>query len=152
MTLRRARAAMLFGAVLVGAALMPPGGVDAGGARGAPPGLSIHGRISNGQATASTGAVAAGALIFGAGATGSSGEGWRDDPALLTVDATPADALVYLDGRLLGVAGELIARALPVPFGPHLIQVVAPGFRPWAERFVADGSFPTRIRATLARQ
>jgi len=30
--------------------------------------------------------------------------------------------------------------------------VVAPGFHPWAERFFADGSFPTRIRATLARQ
>jgi len=152
MTLRRTRVAMLVRAMLVGAALVPPPGVDAGGARGVPPGLSIHGRISNGQATASTGAVAAGALIFGAGAMGSSGEGWRDDPALFTVDATPADALVYLDGRFLGVAGELIARALPVPFGPHTIQVVAPGFRPWAERFVADGSFPTRIRATLARQ
>ena len=158
MTLRRAHVAMLVGAMLVGAmlvgaVLVPPPGVDAGGVRGAPPGLSIHGRISNGQATASTGAVAAGALIFGAGGMGSSGEGgWRDDPALFTVDATPADALVYLDGRFLGVAGELIARALPVPFGPHTIQVVAPGFHPWAERFVADGSFPTRIRATLARQ
>jgi hypothetical protein len=151
MTLRRARVAMLVGAMLAGAVLVPPPGVDAGGARGVPPGLSIHGRISNGQATASTGAVAAGALMFGA-AMGSNDEGWRDDPALFTVDATPADALVYLDGRFLGVAGELLARALPVAFGPHLIQVVAPGFRPWAERFVADGSFPTRIRATLARQ
>ena len=58
-------------------------------------------------------------------------------------------------GRWIGpgyAAGELIARALPVAFGPHLIQVVAPGFHPWAERFFADGSFPTRIRATLARQ
>jgi hypothetical protein len=59
---------------------------------------------------------------------------------------------VYLDGRFLGVAGELIARALPVGLGPHIVHVVAPGFHPWAERFVADGSFPTRIRATLARQ
>ena len=59
---------------------------------------------------------------------------------------------VYLDGQFLGAAGELIALALPVAFGPHLLQVVAPGFHPWAERFFADGSFPTRIRATLARQ
>jgi hypothetical protein len=152
MTRGRTRVAMLIGAMLVGAALVPPPGVDAGGVRGVPPGLSIHGRISNGRATASTGAVAAGALMVGAGAMDSSGEGWRDDPALFTVDAAPADALVYLDGRFLGVAGELIARALPVAFGPHLIQVVAPGFHPWAERFFADGSFPTRIRATLARQ
>jgi hypothetical protein len=138
MTLGRTRVAMLIGAMLVGAALVPAPGVDAGGVRGVPPGLSIHGRISNGRATASTGAVAAGALMVGAGAMDSSGEGWRDDPALFTVDAA--------------LAGELIARALPVAFGPHLIQVVAPGFHPWAERFFADGSFPTRIRATLARQ
>jgi hypothetical protein len=147
MTLRRALAAVL---VVVG--VMPAAGARAGGARGAPPGLSIHGRISNGQATASTGAVAAGALMFGAGAAGSCGEGWRDDPALLIVDATPPDAYVYLDGQFLGAAGELVALALPVPLGPHLVQVAAPGFRPWAQRFVADGSFPTRIRATLARQ
>ena len=90
--------------------------------------------------------------MFGAGAAGSSGEGWRDDPALLIVDATPPDAYVYLDGQFLGAAGELVALALPVPFGSHVVQVAAPGFRPWAQRFVADGSFPTRIRATLARQ
>jgi hypothetical protein len=138
--------------MLVVIALVPAGGAGAGGFRGAPPGLSMHGKISNGQATASTGAVAAGALMFGAGSMGSSDEGWRDDPAMLIVDASPPDAHVYLDGRLLGVAGELIARALPVPFGPHIVHVVSPGFHPWAERFFADGSFPTRIRATLARQ
>jgi hypothetical protein len=147
MTLRRVLAVVLAGAVL-----MPPVGAGAGGARGAPPGLFIHGPSSKGQATASTGAVAAGALIFGAGAMGYSGEAWRDDPAILVVDASPPDAQVYLDGQFLGVAGELIARGLSIPFGPHVVQVVAPGFHPWAERFVADGSFPTRIRATLTRQ
>src|SRR6185295_14143365 len=116
--------------VLVLAALQLPVTAGAGG-RGfggaPPPGLTIRGKVSNGQANAGAIAVGAGALMFGAGAMESSGEGWRDDPALLTVDATPGDALVYLDGQLLGVAGELLARALPIPFGPHLIQVVAPG-------------------------
>ena len=142
-------------AMLVLAALHLPAGASAGGARGlrsAPPGLTIHGKVSNGQANAGAIAVGAGALMFGAGASGDSGEAWRDDPALLVVDAFPPDAHVYLDGRPLGVAGELIALALPVAFGPHVVHVVAPGFRPWAERFVADGSFPTRIRATLTRE
>jgi PEGA domain len=143
-------------AMLVLAALCLPAGASAGGGargmRGAPPGLTIHGKVSNGQANAGAVAVGAGALMFGAGASGDSGEAWRDDPALLVVDAFPPDAHVYLDGRPLGVAGELIARALPVAFGPHVVHVVAPGFRPWAERFVADGSFPTRIRATLTRE
>ena len=126
--------------------------VDAGGMRGAPPGLSIRGPIGNGQANANTAAVAGAALVFGGSWASESGMGWRDDPALLIVDATPASAWVYLDGRPLGSAGELIARALPVEYGPHVIQIVAPGYQQWAERFVSDGGFPTRIRATLARQ
>ena len=142
--------------VLVLAALQLPVAAGAGGRgfRGAPPpGLSIHGKVGKGHATPSTAAVAAGALMFGAGAAGwYGGEAWRDDPAILVVDASPPDAQVYLDGQLLGVAGELIARGLSVSFGPHVVHVVAPGFRPWAERFIADGSFPTRIRATLTRQ
>ena len=141
--------------VLVLAALQLPLTAGAGGRgfRGAPPpGLSIRGKVSNGQPNAGAIAVGAGALMFGAGAAGYSGEAWRDDPAILVVDASPPDAQVYLDGQLLGAAGELIARGLSVSFGPHVVHVVAPGFRPWAERFVADGSFPTRIRATLTRQ
>ena len=141
--------------VLVLAALQLPVTVGAGGRgfRGAPPpGLSIRGKVSNGQANAGAIAVGAGALMFGAGAAWYSGEAWRDDPAILVVDASPPDAHVYLDGQLLGVAGELIARGLSISFGPHVVHVVAPGFRPWAERFVADGAFPTRIRATLTRR
>jgi PEGA domain len=126
--------------------------VDAGGMRGAPPGLSVRAPIGKGQANASTAAVAGAALAFGGWAMSESGWGWREDPPLLIVDAAPASAWVYLDGQPIGSAGELIARGLPVAYGPHVIQIVAPGYQQWAERFVADGSFPTRIRATLARE
>jgi hypothetical protein len=126
--------------------------VDAGGMRGAPPGLTIQGPIGKGQANASTAAVAGAALVFGGWWASEIGMGWREDPALLIVDAWPASAWVYLDGRPIGSAGELIARALPVAYGPHVIQIVAPGYQQWAERFISDGGFPTRIRATLARE
>jgi hypothetical protein len=126
--------------------------VDAGGMRGAPPGLSVRAPIGKGQANASTAAVAGAALVFGGWWASESGMGWREDPALLVVDAWPASAWVYLDGQPIGSAGELIARGLPVAYGPHVIQIVAPGYQQWAERFFADGSFPTRIRATLVRE
>ena len=138
--------------MFVCAVLVTSSVVDAGGMRGVPPGLSIKAPIGKGQANASTAAVAGAALVFGGWWASESGWGWRDDPALLIVDATPANAWVYLDGRPLGSAGDLIARALPVAYGPHVIQIVAPGHQQWAERFIADGSFPTRIRATLARE
>ena len=136
------RRTLVLAMMLVGLAFILPSGTDAGGMRGAPPGLSVK---------SSNAAVAGAALLLG-GAWATLGEGWREDPALLIVDATPASAWVYLDGRPIGAAGELVARALPVSYGPHVIQIVAPGYQQWAERFIADGSFPTRIRATLARE
>jgi len=127
---------------------------DAGNFHGAPPpGLSIHARFGKGHAASGMGgAAAAGALVFGAGSMWDSDTGWREDPPVFTIDAMPPNAWVYLDGRYLGTAGELLARALPVPFGPHVVQVAAPGFYPWAAQFYADGSYPTRLQATLARQ
>jgi hypothetical protein len=142
---------MVLTTLLTCVVLIAPVATDAGGMRGAPPGLSIRGPVGKGQANASTAAVAGAALVLG-GTMGGNGVGWRDDPALLIVEATPATAWVYLDGQPIGAAGELIARALPVAYGPHVVQIVAPGYQQWAERFVADGSFPTRIRATLARE
>ena len=126
--------------------------VDARGMRGAPPGLSVRAPIGKGQATAGTAAVAGTAIALGGWSMGEGWMGWREDPPLLIVDATPLTAWVYLDGQPIGSAGDLIARGLPVAYGPHVIQIVAPGYQQWAERFFADGSFPTRIRATLPRE
>jgi hypothetical protein len=133
-------------ATLLLALLAPPGGAGAGG----PGGLSVRGRFSGSDTAVGAGIFGGAALLFGAAGSAYRGPGWRDEPAFLIVDATPPDAQVYLDGRRLGTAGELVARALPVSHGPHVVHVTGPGFRPWVARFVADGSFPVRVRATLA--
>ena len=95
--------------------------------------------------------VAAGSLIF-SGSRGIEGFGPAgfDGPTYLIVDASPPDAQVFLDGRLLGTARGLVARGLPLAPGRHAIEIVAPGFRPYAARFaVASGSFPVRFRVAL---
>jgi len=73
-----------------------------------------------------------------------------DRESFLIVDAAPGDAEVFLDGRFLGSAGQLVARALPLPPGQHAVAIAARGFRPYVVRFVADPSFPVRIRLALA--
>jgi hypothetical protein len=96
----------------------------------------------------------AGFAVGGGLPLGTSGEpypgGWYEDPATLIVDVSPHTAQVFLDGRPLGTAGELVAQALPVAIGPHVLQVQAPGFRTRSWQFYADGSFPVRVRAILA--
>ncbi len=74
-------------------------------------------------------------------------------PTYLIVDATPRDAEVFLDGRLLGPAADLVARAFPLAPGRHAIEIVAPGFQPYLAQFrVAEGSFPVRFRVGLRPQ
>jgi hypothetical protein len=118
---------------------------------GGPGGLFVFGRFSGSAAAVAGGVFAATALGFAAAGEAGRGRAWRDEPALLIVDASPHDAQVYLDGRPIGAAGALVALALPVPHGVHTVHVVAPGHRPWARRFVADGAFPVRIRVALTR-
>ena len=70
--------------------------------------------------------------------------------SFLIVDATPAEAQVFLDGRLLGSAADLLARALPLAPGRHIAQIIAPGFKPYIAQFGADPSFSSRLRVTLS--
>jgi hypothetical protein len=140
------RRALLASALL--GALVAADGASAGG----PGGLSVRGRFSGSDAAIAGGVFGGAALIFGAAGEAYYWERGRGDSTFLIVDATPPDASVYLDGRRLGLAGELVARALPVSYGLHAVHVVAPGFRPWAAQFVADGSFPVRVRAALTRE
>jgi hypothetical protein len=115
-------------------------------------GLSVRGRFSGSDAAIAGGAFGGAALLFGAAGEAERWGGWRGDSTFLIIDAAPPDAQVYLDGRRLGTAGELTARALSVSYGTHAVHVRAPGFRPWATRFVVDGSFPVRLRPVLARE
>lgn len=75
-----------------------------------------------------------------------------DGQTFLIVDATPAEAQVFLDGRLLGSAADLLARALPITPGRHTAQVIAPGFTPYVDRFAADPIFSTRLRVALPHE
>ena len=98
----------------------------------------------------------AGFAIGGGLPLGASGEpypgAWYEDPATLIVDVAPHGAQVFLDGRPLGTAGELVAQAVPVALGPHVLQVQAPGYRTRSWQFYADGTFPVRVRAILAAE
>jgi len=98
----------------------------------------------------------AGFAIGGGLPLGTSGESypgaWYEDPATLIVDVAPHGAQVFLDGRPLGTAGELVAQAVPVALGPHVLQVQAPGYRTRSWQFYADGTFPVRVRAILAAE
>ncbi len=98
--------------------------------------------------------VAAGGLVILSGAPGSAGGGPAGNsrgPIYLIVDANPLDAQVFLDGRLLGTASELVARAFPLNPGRHAIEIAAPGFRSYAAKFsMPPGSFPARVRVSLS--
>jgi len=55
-----------------------------------------------------------------------------------------------------GVADRVFHRngqpVVDFPYGRHTVHVVAPGYRPWAAQFVADGSFPVRLRTEHTRE
>ncbi len=81
---------------------------------------------------------------------GGGGYGFSSVGSALIVDAYPLEAQVFLDGRLLGTGRDLMAHVFPVGPGAHSIEIVAPGFQPYAQRFTASGSgFATRLRFTL---
>jgi hypothetical protein len=71
----------------------------------------------------------------------------------LMIDALPIDAQVYVDGRPLGTARDLLARALAIAPGAHSIAIVAPGFSPYSASFATDPKgFSTRVQVTLIPQ
>ncbi len=97
--------------------------------------------------------VAAGSLVILSGGPGMGGFGSAgfSGPTYLIIDAHPLDAQVFLDGRLLGTARDLVARAFPLAPGRHAIEIVAPGFRPYIAQFgVPPGGFPARFRVALS--
>ncbi len=79
----------------------------------------------------------------------SGGPARRLDHGFVIIDAMPADAQVFLDGRMVGSARQLVARAFPLPPGRHAIEILFPRFRPYIAKFTVSPSFPTRIRVAL---
>jgi hypothetical protein len=100
----------------------------------------------------------AGILALGllAAVPGLNGEAWYGSNPIepfLIVDARPLDAQVYLNGRLLGTASDLIARPLRITHGRHTIAVTAPGFSAYTAHFLTDPhGYSTRVGVTLPPQ
>ena len=111
------------------------GGVTSGGKAGSTTAMAAKGsgmRLHRGQS-----------VVTGVGGSCCLGSTHFDDASFLIVDATPAEAQVFLDGRLLGTAAEVMARALPLAPGRHTAHVIASGFTPYVARFAADPGFST---------
>jgi hypothetical protein len=72
------------------------------------------------------------------------------DSALLIVEAAPEDAQVFLDGQLLGTAGQLAGQVVVVAAGPHALAIVSPPAEPFTAQFTAKPGIPTRIHVALA--
>jgi hypothetical protein len=67
------------------------------------------------------------------------------DSSTLTVDVVPLQAEVRLNGVRLGSAHDLVARAIPVIPGEHVLDVAAPGYigtRVWV---LATADWSTRV-------
>lgn len=64
--------------------------------------------------------------------------GHRTYMATLVVDARPLDAEVVLDGRPIGVARDLMALAVTIEPGRHLLEVRARAHQPYSSLFTAD--------------
>lgn len=78
----------------------------------------------------------------------------RSDPARLHVVVSPADAVVYLDGRLLG-SGEELARLhsdLIVDPGTHSLEVARPGYRTYSIELELEAGELRELRADLEPQ
>ncbi len=157
-----------FGVALAlagGLTLLPPaswaGSVMRGGRVVPTPGVATKGGVvSVGKSGAVSGPVLNGGLVRvrqpcdikvrnGFGSVRGFGPARFGGPSYLIVDVTPLDAQVFLDGRWLGSAGQLVARAFPLSPGSHGVEIVAPGFRPYVTVFTVDPSFPRRLRVAL---
>jgi hypothetical protein len=75
----------------------------------------------------------------------------RAEPGRLRLVVTPSDAVVYLDGRLLGSGGDLsrLHADLLVDAGNHRIEVMRPGHRTWQREIVVEEGEELVVRAEL---
>jgi hypothetical protein len=67
---------------------------------------------------------------------------------------TPSDAVVYLDGRLLG-SGEDLGRLhsdLLVDAGTHRLEAARPGYRTWQREITIGEGEELTVRAELQSQ
>jgi hypothetical protein len=77
----------------------------------------------------------------------------RVEPARLRLAIQPADSAVYLDGRFLGTAEELLASrpGLLVDAGEHELEVVRPGYESELTAFTAEAGEEVKLTVELRR-
>ncbi len=75
----------------------------------------------------------------------------RTTPGRVRLSVVPADASVYLDGRLLGSGDELgrLHAGLVVEAGSHLIEVVRPGYATERREFAVDEGAEVELEVLL---
>ncbi len=75
----------------------------------------------------------------------------RAAPGRVRLSIVPADASVYLDGRLLGSGDELrkLHAGLVVEAGSHLIEVVRPGYDTVRREFSVEGGDEVELEVLL---
>ncbi len=78
----------------------------------------------------------------------------RSEPARLMVEVQPADAVVYLDGRLLGSGGQLANLHSPLIIDPgaHRLEVTRPGYAPAVRAFEATKGEDVSLRIELRQE
>ena len=78
----------------------------------------------------------------------------RPNPARLEIEVEPADAVVYLDGRLLGSGAELssLHSALIVDPGAHRLEVMRPGYESEVRAFRAAQGEDVSLRIVLRQE
>ena len=75
----------------------------------------------------------------------------RAEPGRVKLNVVPADASVYLDGRLLGSGDELarLHAGLVVEPGSHLLEVVRPGYATVRREFAVEGGDEVELEILL---
>ena len=78
----------------------------------------------------------------------------RTAPARLVVEVQPADAVVYLDGRLLGSGAELASLHSPLIIDPgrHRLEVTRPGYASAVRAFEAAKGEDVSLRIELQQE
>jgi hypothetical protein len=69
----------------------------------------------------------------------------------LIFDVEPEDAVVYVDGRLLGTADQVggSLRGVPVEPGRHTLDVLRPGYRGWSKEIEIGPGATRSVGITL---
>ena len=75
----------------------------------------------------------------------------RAEPGRVKLSVVPADAAVYLDGRLLGSGDELarLHAGLVVEAGAHLLEVVRPGYATVRREFAVEAGDEVELKILL---